>query len=130
LDSSDHYMFRQLHRNGMRVFVAGDIEVDHSFSMTDMQARLSPERYRHMLLAESAFWDLEMGTLAGLERTARLIFRVYAHLRRKDSPALRAITCEFLKRRLLWTRRRRLRVWEEETQRRFPELRRSPTQSF
>ena len=123
-------MFRQLHRHGKRVFVAGDIEVDHNFSMMDMQNRLKPVRYRTMLLAESAFWDLEMGALAGFERTARLLFRLYTHLRRNDSPALRAVTYEFLKRRLFWTRRRRLRVWEEETQRRFPELRRSPVQSF
>lgn len=116
LDSSDHYMFRQLHRHGKRVFVAGDIEVSHQFSMMNLQARATPERYRNILLAESAFWDMEMGGAAGLERTARLMVRVYQHLRRKDSPELRAITYEFLLKRLFWTRRSRLRAWKAETE--------------
>jgi glycosyltransferase involved in cell wall biosynthesis len=116
LDSSDHYMFRELHRHGKRVFVAGDIDVAHQFSMMDLQARVTPARYRNILLAESAFWDMELGALAGLERTARLMVRVYRHLRRNDSPELRAITYEFLVRRLFWTRRSRLRAWKAETQ--------------
>ena len=122
LDNSDVYMFRQLHRHGKSVFVAGDIEVGHGFSMMDMQARVTPTRYRNILLAESAFWDLEMGALAGLERTVRLIIRAYKHFRRKDGPELRALTYEFLRRRLLWSRKSRLRAWEEETRKLYPAL--------
>jgi glycosyltransferase involved in cell wall biosynthesis len=122
LDNSDAYLFRQLHRHGKQVFVAGNIEVAHDFSMMDMRNRITPARYRNILLAESAFWDLEMGALAALERTARLIVRVYRHLRRKDNPELRAITYEFLRRRIFWTRRSRLQAWETETRALFPGL--------
>jgi glycosyltransferase involved in cell wall biosynthesis len=122
LDNSDHYMFRQLHRHGKRVFVSNDIKVTHHFSMMDMQTDVTPARYRNILLAESAFWDLEMGTLAGLERTARLILRVYKHSRRKDSPKLCALTAQFIGRRLFWSRKRRIQAWDAETKELFPEL--------
>jgi glycosyltransferase involved in cell wall biosynthesis len=122
LDNSDAYAFRQLHRHGKRVYVAGDIEVLHDFSMLNLRARITPERYRNVLLAESAFWDLEMGTLAGLERTARLAGRALKHLWRKDAPVYRHTTREFLRRRLFWTRRRRIAAWQAETLERFPGL--------
>lgn len=130
LDNSDAYMYRKLHRHGKRVFVAGDIEVAHDFSMMDMQSRVSPSRYRNILLAESAFWDLEMGTLAGLERTVRLVLRIYKHFRRNDSPDFRINTYAFLWRRLFWTRRRRIRAWETETRKMFPQLPENRSRAF
>jgi glycosyltransferase involved in cell wall biosynthesis len=122
LDNSDASLFRQLHRHGKQVYVAGDIEVSHDFSMMDMEARITPARYRNILLAESAFWDLEMGALAGLERTIRLIFRVYKHIQRNDGIEFRATTYEFLRRRIFWTRSSRLRLWEAETRALFSDL--------
>lgn len=122
LDNSDAYMFRQLHRHGKSVFVAGEIEVDHSFSMMNMQARVTPARYRNILLAETAFWDLEMGAFAALERTARLIVRACKHAWRNDDPELRSLTYEFLRRRFFWSKKRRLRAWEAETRVLCPSL--------
>lgn len=122
LDNSDACLFRRLHRHGKQVFVAGDVQVQHDFSMMDMRNRVSARRYRNVLLAESAFWDLEMNRAAGFERTLRLVVRFIKHLHRKDPNELRSITQEFLKRRLFWSRGRRLRAWEGETTRLFPEL--------
>jgi glycosyltransferase involved in cell wall biosynthesis len=48
--------------------------------------------------------------------------RVYKHIRRKDSAELRAITYEFLWRRLFWTRRRRIGAWEAETHQHHPQF--------
>ncbi len=115
LDCSDTLLFHQLHRFGKRVFVAGNIRVEHDFSMLNPGDRVSCSRYRNILLAESAFWDWHMNKLAGWERTARLLLRVVRQLGGKDSAELRFITFEFLKRRLLWSRSRRMRVWERET---------------
>lgn len=122
LDCSDANLFWQLHQVGKRVLVAGDIQVDHDFSMKDRRNSVSPARYRNILLAESAVWDLQMSFPAGCERTARLLLRMVQHVRRDDPPAVRRITAEFLKRRLFWSRARRLRAWRQETLDLFPNL--------
>lgn len=111
LDSSDAKMLRNLHRFGKSVFVAGEIQVEHEFSMKAMQQRISPWRYRHILLAESAFWDYEMNNLAGLERTLRLALRYLKHLRRGDNRELRSLTLHFLWLRLFRSRKYRLALF-------------------
>ena len=123
LDNSDASLFRKLHRHGKSVYVAGDVQVSHDFSMLDMQTKMTSARYRNILLAESAFWDQEMGMLAGLERTARLTLRLFRHYWRNEGRELRNLTREFLSRRLLWTRDRRIAAWREETLKRLPHLR-------
>lgn len=130
LDNSDAFLFRQLHRHGKRVFVAGEVLVEHHFSMLDLKHRVSPQRYRNILLAESAFWDMELSTLAGWERTARLLLRAGKHLGRKDPVILRHLTLEFLKRRLFWSRKKRLRHWKRETLNLFPGLQSAPASSL
>ncbi|RRA47451.1 glycosyltransferase [Acidipila sp. EB88] len=107
LDNSDARMFRNLALLGKQVFVAGDIRVQHEFSMKSMQESMSPWRYRQVLLAESAFWDREMNVLAGLERTLRLALRMVKHRRRGDARELRSITAAFLRLRLFRSRAHR-----------------------
>jgi glycosyltransferase involved in cell wall biosynthesis len=111
LDNSDAMIFSKLHEHGKRVYVAGDIQVEHEFSMKDMQRRMSPERYRNALLAETAFWDLRMNRAAGWERTLRLMVRLLKHLARGDSEELRRITWQALMRRLFTSRQRRIEEW-------------------
>jgi glycosyltransferase involved in cell wall biosynthesis len=111
LDDSDAMIFSKLHEHGKRVYVAGDIQLIHEFSMKDIQGRMSPERYRNALLAETAFWDLRMNRLAGWERTFRLALRLVKQWRRKDSPDLRRITRQALARRLFTSRRKRMAAW-------------------
>lgn len=111
LDNSDAMIFTKLHEHGKRVYVAGDIQVEHEFSMKDMQRRMSPERYRNALFAETAFWDLRMNRTAGWERALRLIVRLVKQQLRGDSAELRRITREALTRRLFVPRRRRIEAW-------------------
>jgi GT2 family glycosyltransferase len=115
LDNSDAFIYRRLAKLGKRVFVAGQLELAHDFSMQDMQKKVSPARYRTILLAESAFWDLEMDFMAGLERTLRLAVRVVKHFLRRDSKELRRLTIEALRLRLLHSRRFRIARWRELT---------------
>jgi GT2 family glycosyltransferase len=110
LDNSDAMIFSKLHEYGKRVYVAGDIQVEHEFSMKDMQQRMSPARYRNALFAETAFWDLRMNRAAGWERTLRLALRLVKQWWRRDSAELRRITRQALMRRLFKSRHRRLRV--------------------
>jgi glycosyltransferase involved in cell wall biosynthesis len=111
LDDSDAMMFSKLHEHGKRVYVAGDIQVEHEFSMKDMQGRMSAARYRNALLAETAFWDLRMNRAAGWERTLRLMMRMVRHWKRGDSAELRRITWQALLRRLFTRRKKRIKEW-------------------
>jgi glycosyltransferase involved in cell wall biosynthesis len=113
LDGSDMMIFDRLHHLGKRVFVAGDVQVQHGLSLKNLQQGASPNRYRHMLLAESAFWDMAMSPLAGMERTSRLAFRLLRQIRRGDSEALRSLTLHFFLLRLFRSARyRRARFLE------------------
>lgn len=115
LDNSDANIYRQLAKLGKRVFVAGRVELAHDFSMQNMQQNVSPSRYRTILLAESAFWDLEMNRFAGLERTLRLAVRVVKHIVRRDSAELGRLTLEALRLRLFHSRRFRIARWRKLT---------------
>ena len=116
LDDSDALIFSKLHEHGKRVYIAGDIQVEHEFSMKDMQKRMSAARYRNALFAETAFWDLRMNRAAGWERTLRLALRMVKQWRRKDPLELRRITWEALKRRLFTSRRKRIAEWMAATE--------------
>ena len=119
LDDSDAMIFSKLHEHGKRVYVAGDIQVEHEFSMKDMQQRMSPQRYRNAMFAETAFWDLRMNRAAGWERTLRLALRLVKQWWRKDSPELRRITRQALMRRIFTSRRSRIEEWMRETENRI-----------
>jgi GT2 family glycosyltransferase len=114
LDYSDFFLFRQLEKRGKRFFIAGDIKVEHGFSMFDRVPKITPERYSNIVSAGSAFWDMEMNTLAGLDHTARLAFRYFKHLGRGGNPAFRQITLNMLKKRLFHSKAYRIREWERE----------------
>ena len=116
LDNSDAMIFSKLHEHGKRVYIAGEIQVEHEFSMKDMQKRMSANRYYNALFAETAFWDLRMNRMAGWERMVRLMVRLVKHLIRGDSAELRRITWQALMRRLFTSRRRRIEEWMQATQ--------------
>jgi hypothetical protein len=117
LDNADSYLYLQLHRYSKKVFVAGDIQVEHEFSMLDIKNRMTPDRYRNILLSGGAFWDLYMGRLASIEHTVRLIVRLfYKHPRNGDGPEIVAATREALKRRLFHSKKFRLERWREDVQ--------------
>jgi GT2 family glycosyltransferase len=113
LDNSDAQMFHRLHMHGKLVYVAGNIQIGHDFSMKHMNERMSDERYRNVLTAESAFWDMEMNWLAGCERTLRLALRQLKHAMYKDRSELRRISWEFLWMRLFWSKKCRIQRWRE-----------------
>lgn len=114
LDNSDAAMYHALHRYGKRVFVAGNIRVNHHFSMLNLAERMTPSRYHNALMAETAFWDLAMNPLAAGERMARLLGRFCKQVLRADSAELRNETARALKRRLFHSRRSRIQEWQRE----------------
>lgn len=113
LDQSDSAMFHRLHEHGKRVYVDGNIQLQHKLSFIDMNVSLNCERYRQALLAESAFWDRHMNWLAGCERTLRLFFRMIRQWARKDRRDLRQVTKDFLLLRIFRSRMFRLQNWRK-----------------
>jgi GT2 family glycosyltransferase len=112
LDASDHAIFHRMHEHGKRVYVAGNIQVTHDLSVLSNN-QMSVTRYRNLLAAESAFWDLSMNKLAGWERTTRLLVRMLRQVRDGQSE-LRKATGHYLWLRLLHTRKYRLQLWQRE----------------
>jgi GT2 family glycosyltransferase len=113
LDHSDSRIFARFQAFGKSVVVASDVRILHDFSMKNMDERLTPYRYRHQLLAESAFWDTEMNWLAGCERSLRLVFRYIRLLSKGDKSDLSRITLEFIGKRLFRRKRYRIASWRE-----------------
>lgn len=116
LDNSDAYMYRRLHLHKKRIYVAGDIQVDHEFALFDIKQRISLDRYQGIVDAMSAFWDLEMGTIAGLYHTASLVYRLYKHWKRGDDPEIQKITRKALWKRIFHSRKRRIQDWYRNVQ--------------
>lgn len=113
LDYCDAYIYKRLYEVGYRVYVAGDIQIEHNFSMLDIKNRMSLERYQNVLSAGCAFWDIYMGRLAAVEHTLRLLARLlYKHPRNRDDYQFRRATFEALKKRLLHSRKRRILDWK------------------
>ncbi|MGD0646775.1 MAG: glycosyltransferase [Acidobacteriaceae bacterium] len=115
LDYSDAYLYRKIYKHGMYIYVAGNIQVEHEFSVLDMNRGVSLSRYQNILSAGCAFWDMELGWLAGLDYTGRLIYRTfYKHLKHGHHPAFRRASLQMLKKRLFQSRKRRIEEWEAE----------------
>jgi len=125
LDYQDYYVFRQLHRHGRRVWVAGEIQVEHDLSLLSQKRSPGPDRFRNFLQAESAFCDLYRGSINGLGLTGRLAFRLWRQRRQGVDAVIRELTQNALIRRLFLTRTERIRDWESEMRQRLACL---PTQ--
>lgn len=123
LDYSDTKLFCDLAKHGKRVMIAGDLQLAHNFSMLDKQKRMQAERYRELLTTETALWDMEMNSLAGLERTIRLVGRYVRHLLHNDQLEYRRETSRALFVRLFRSRKWRRRDWEQQLAHRFPSVR-------
>jgi len=119
LDYQDYYVFRQLHRHGKRVWVAGGIQVEHDLSLLSEKQSPGLDRFRNFLQAESAFCDLYRGRVDGLALTGRLAGRFWRQRRQGIDAAVRQLTLNALKRRLFLTRTRRIRDWQSEMQQRI-----------
>lgn len=119
LDFQDHYIFLRLHRLGMRVWVAGDVQVEHDLSLISDQQSLGPERYRNFLLAESAFCDLYGGRVGHWALSGRLAARLWRQRKHGAAAAIQELTIGALGRRLFRSRMQRIREWEGEVERRF-----------
>ncbi len=76
LNNSDTAVFARLDRARKRLFVAGDIIVNHELAILRRERRMTPERYRQLLIDEFDFWNSYMPLPARIERIFRLLGRL------------------------------------------------------
>ncbi len=76
LNNSDTAIFRRLDLANRRLVVAGDVVVQHELAIMRRKHRMTPERYRQLLIDERHFWQLYMPLLGRLERLVRLLGRL------------------------------------------------------
>jgi GT2 family glycosyltransferase len=113
LDFLDMYVYRQFHQYGWKIYVAGDIQVEHELSLLHRE-KIKADRFRNILWAECAFCDSYGGPIRGLALTGRLVCRIWRQRRRGDDPAIRQLTWATLKRRIFQSKARRIDDWKSE----------------
>ena len=112
-DFSDFDMYHRLQCHGHRVFVAGNIRVEHELSVFDLRSRTSPSRYEKILYAEEAFFDEYLGKMEGFVLLLRLLYRLaYKLCRSKVASPYFRVGLRFLFRRLFYSRERRMKGWK------------------
>lgn len=120
LDYSDAVMFHRLHCKGLRIFIAGNIRVEHELSVLNMAERVTLERYEDILGAESAFWDECMGQIAGVALFLRFAYRIlFKFWTTGASLPYFKISVRFFCRRLFFSRKHRTELWEHSFEKRF-----------
>jgi len=112
LDFSDLAVYHRLHRQNQRVFVAGNIRVEHEVSGYDLKNRSTLARYENTCRAEEAAYDEWMGMVAGIVLTVRIIYRlVYQLWKNGGNFSHFKIAARFLCRRMLYSRKQRMESW-------------------
>jgi GT2 family glycosyltransferase len=114
LDLSDVYVFQAMYRKGRYLYIAGDLSLQHSITSMDFDNDMAPERYRNFLAAESAYVDLYSSAPERAFHLIRLLARTLRQRRRHRNRVFSDMTCEYLYRRLLDTRAKRIRSWRQQ----------------
>ncbi len=110
LDHLDSWLHHQLFLHGWCMYVL-PLRLEHHFSLLNYRERLSAERLRNFLAAESAYVDLYGSRIPGMAYTAQLAVRLVNQMRRGESREVRRATLQALTRRLATPRQRRIAEW-------------------
>ena len=113
LDFLDHALFRAIGQSGARVWIAGDVKLQHQLSLTEGRSTMDEARFRNFLEAEAASVDLYGSVFEGWLHTLRLIGRLVNQRRRGDRAFFMQQTVMLLKRRLRLSRSKRIELWAE-----------------
>lgn len=112
LDFSDVVVFHLLHRQGKKVYIAGDLLLQHHISVLDFETSMSPKRYLNFLAAEGAYWDIYRSVTARGFHTLRILERAIRQKRRLGSSEHARVTLTYFLRRLFLSKRQRLKWWK------------------
>jgi GT2 family glycosyltransferase len=114
MDFSDVLLFYRLQSRNLRVFIAGDIRVEHEASVSDLMNRTTPGRYESIHQAEEAFYDECLGRIERVVLLLKLAYRFAVKLaRQRASPPYFKVGLRFLGRRLFYSRKHRMADWNK-----------------
>jgi GT2 family glycosyltransferase len=114
LDLSDVYAFQAMYRKGRYMFVAGDLQLQHSIAAMDFDNEMTPQRYRNFLAAESAYIDLYSSNLERAAQLIRLFVRTITQYWRYENKTFAKISWEYFCRRLFQTKAKRILGWRKQ----------------
>ena len=118
LDLSDVYVFTMLYRSGLKIYLAGDLDLHHSLATLDYNNNMSPERYRNFLAAENTYVELFKPSLSRFVFTLWLLARTARQYRRFRRKIFARLTFEAFCERVFTSRATRLKRWEDALSRR------------
>ena len=119
LDYQDATVFRRLYQCGKRVYIADGLRLEHELSLISGQPP-SPARFQNYLLAESAYYDMYRGNVAGLVLTGKTLWRFCRLQAKNRGPEIRKLAWAGLLRRLFRSRRARTEEWLSDLGERMP----------
>ena len=118
LDFSDIDVFAALHRNGKSIYIASDLQLQHSLSMMDYDTDMTPERYSNFLAAEGTFFFLRRSPLDNVALTVRLLARGTKQYLRYKNKTFARMTWTAFRHRMLVAKPQRMKIWADELGRR------------
>jgi hypothetical protein len=95
------------------MYVLDSVHLEHQLSLLNYKERLSIERLRNFLAAESAYFDLYGAPLAGAGYSLQLAGRLVKQMLRRETRQVRRATWSALWQRLTVTKSRRVAAWRE-----------------
>ena len=114
LDFCDLVTGYRLHCRNLRVYIAGNIHVEHQLSVFDLMNRVDPVRYENIQRAEEAFYDEYLGRIEGMVLGVRLFYRLIYRLWRSEATLpYFIIGLRFLCRRFFYSRKHRMKSWKQ-----------------
>lgn len=113
LDFGDIDVFAALHRNRRSIYIASDLQLQHSLSCLDYDKDMTPERYRNLLAAEGAFWELYGSHFDRVVLPVRLLARALKQYLRNQNKAFARMSWMAFCLRMLCTKAQRMKTWEE-----------------
>jgi GT2 family glycosyltransferase len=121
LDLSDVYAFQAMYKKGRYMFIAGELQLQHSIAALDFDKEMTPHRYRNFLAAESAYVDLYSTPLERACHLLRLLVRTIRQYQRYENKVFAKVCWEYFCRRLFHTKAERILGWRQQlAQRNIP----------
>ena len=118
LDFGDIDVFAAFHRNRRSIYIASDLQLQHSLSCMDYDNEMTPERYRNVLAAEGAFWELYGSHFDHVVLPLRLLARALKQYLRNQNKAFARMSWMAFCLRMQRTKAQRMKTWEEQLRQR------------
>jgi len=122
LDALDQWLYSQFAKINKRVFVDGEIQIEHELSILDVKNRVSHSRYQNFLRAEAAYIDIYRGFPASWVHNLRLAVRWVRNRRAGVDASLQNLLLDCLKGRLLHSKKQRIAEWTSDMEKLHAEL--------